>query len=229
MMRGLIFTGGKGPDMGTACRLFAQRDFVIAADSGLSLCIEAGIVPDLVIGDMDSLEDPSLLDAIPEGKIRRWPRDKDYTDTELALAEMRRRGIDRVTLVGGCGGRLDHLFALKALYESGLHPAVWIGEESVVLAVDGTERIEDLRVAGLSSDSPVSFFPSGKAPHVATALGLHWEVDTLDWDGGAYSLSNRCPEGAFSFTAECGLFLAIVPLSDALSFEYPGETPSEGL
>ncbi|HNY20806.1 MAG TPA: thiamine diphosphokinase [Treponemataceae bacterium] len=221
MMRGLIFTGGKGPDMGTASRLFAQRDFVIAADSGLSGSLEARIVPDLVIGDMDSLEDQSLLDAIPEGNIRRWPRDKDYTDTELALAEMRRRGIDRVTLVGGCGGRLDHLFALKALYESGLHPVVWIGEESVVLAVDGTEKNEELRVAGLSSEDPVSFFPAGKTPHVATAAGLHWNVDSLDWDGGAYSLSNRCPEGSFVFTAECGLFLAIVPLSGSLTFKYP--------
>ncbi len=89
-----------------------EGDLQIAADAGLLLCRREGIVPDLVIGDFDSMPPENT----PEGSIR-VPVEKDDTDSMLALREGLRRGCREFHLYGMTGGtRLDHtLAALQSL------------------------------------------------------------------------------------------------------------------
>ena len=80
--------------------------FVIAADAGIEKLNKAGIVPDLIIGDFDS------LGARPSGEnVRIFPVEKDDTDTMLCLKHAIGQGANDVTILGGIGGRLDHTFA----------------------------------------------------------------------------------------------------------------------
>ncbi len=80
--------------------------FVIAADAGIEKLNKAGIVPDLIIGDFDS------LGARPSGEnVRVFPVEKDDTDTMLALKEAMSLGYDTVIISGGLGGELDHTVA----------------------------------------------------------------------------------------------------------------------
>ncbi len=82
-------------------------DLVIAADAGYQICRREGIVPDLLLGDFDSM-DP------PEGAVslRRLPVEKDDTDTMAALKEGLERACDTFYIYGGTGGkRLDHTLA----------------------------------------------------------------------------------------------------------------------
>ena len=82
-------------------------DFIIAADGGWLACRKAGITPDLLLGDFDSL---STRPDFPN--ILRVPVEKDDTDTMLALREGLRRGCDTFYLYGATGGaRLDHTLA----------------------------------------------------------------------------------------------------------------------
>ena len=63
-----------------------KHDYVIAADSGLHSAIDLGLRVNLVIGDMDSVDPAVLVAAEANGvTVQRMPRDKDATDTELAL------------------------------------------------------------------------------------------------------------------------------------------------
>jgi thiamine pyrophosphokinase len=218
-MRGLIFTGGVAPDMARASHLFGSCGIIIAADSGLHAAERAGVVPDLIIGDMDSIGDPAILARYPPESVRRWPRDKDYTDTELAMAIMRERGIADIVLVGGCGGRLDHLFAIKALFDGECFPSLWIGEESVVIAVGDGASSCGVRVSSIGSEDPVSVFPVGEHPQACASDGFHWPVDGLGWNEGRYSLSNRCPAGSFEFFCTEGRFILVVPLSASVSID----------
>lgn len=85
----------------------APEDYVIAADGGWLACCKAGVLPDLLLGDFDSLE--SLPD-FPH--IVRMPVEKDDTDTMLAV----KAGLDRdeteFHIYGGMGGRrTDHTMA----------------------------------------------------------------------------------------------------------------------
>ena len=82
--------------------------FVACADNGYSMCKQLGIVPNAIIGDMDSIEDE--LDSIPEEvDLIRFPAKKDETDGELALNYLITLGYNRVNIYGADGGRLDHI------------------------------------------------------------------------------------------------------------------------
>lgn len=82
-------------------------DLVIAADAGYRVCLELGIVPDLLLGDFDSMEQPEDF-----ANICRVPVEKDDTDTMLAVKTAIENGCEEVFLYGGTGGkRLDHTIA----------------------------------------------------------------------------------------------------------------------
>ena len=89
----VVFSGGPSPGEGVAEVLAAALgpgsappDRVIAADGGLGACLAAGLEPDVVVGDMDSVASADLSRAEVAGvRIERHPRDKDAVDLELAL------------------------------------------------------------------------------------------------------------------------------------------------
>lgn len=81
-------------------------DLVIAADGGLDALARAGVAPDLIIGDFDS------LGRIPEGEnVVRLPAEKDDTDMLFAVRLGLGRGYARFVLLGGAGGRAAHSVA----------------------------------------------------------------------------------------------------------------------
>ena len=89
---------------------------VIAADGGLEHLERRGIVPDLIVGDFDS------LGRAPEGaNVIRHPVEKDDTDMMLAVRTGLERGCNKFLLYGGLGGRLDHAYA-------NLQTLVWLSE-----------------------------------------------------------------------------------------------------
>ena len=82
-------------------------DFVIAADAGYRTCRALGIVPDLLLGDFDSMDQPTDF-----AYVERVPVEKDDTDTMLAIKTALDKGCKEIYLYGGTGGkRLDHTLA----------------------------------------------------------------------------------------------------------------------
>ena len=81
--------------------------FILCADGGLAHCGPLGLSPDLLVGDLDSVQNP------PEGiaKVTCDAVDKDHTDTALAVEEAVSRGFRQLLLCGMLGGRLDHSLA----------------------------------------------------------------------------------------------------------------------
>lgn len=81
----------------------SARDYLIAADGGLSVCEQEGLVPDLILGDFDS------FGTVPAGaNVRCYPVEKDDTDMMLAVKQGLERGCCVFHIYGGTGGRLDH-------------------------------------------------------------------------------------------------------------------------
>lgn len=110
----LIVVGGGG------LRVPAGRfDLVIAADSGVDGALAAGLRPDLVVGDLDSISPAGLAWAAQHDvPIEVHPADKDLTDTALALHCAATRGTRALTLVAPDGDdpahRLDHMLGVIA-------------------------------------------------------------------------------------------------------------------
>ena len=105
--------------------LITQAPRRIAADAGLRVFFRLDILPDLVVGDADSVAELEWNWALQhQVEIRKFPTDKDATDTQLALEILIEQGEPRIILLGGIGNRLDHtlanLYLLNYAYERGV-------------------------------------------------------------------------------------------------------------
>ncbi|MEX2549524.1 MAG: thiamine diphosphokinase [Nitriliruptoraceae bacterium] len=111
----LVLAGGDPVDLPLP-RALPPVTQVVAADGGLGLARTLDVAVDLIVGDLDSADPVALAAARDAGtRIDEHPVDKDQTDLAIALDAVARDGPARVTLVGGHGGRLDHLLANVAL------------------------------------------------------------------------------------------------------------------
>ncbi|MDR0315398.1 MAG: thiamine diphosphokinase [Treponema sp.] len=213
--QGIVFTGGEGPQPELIRRLCegpAQGALLAAADSGLLRAEAAGLKPDWIVGDMDSLGDQARLDAYPAERIMRHATDKDHTDTELALAVLWEKGCGEIWIVGGGGGRIDHLFAIRSLFERERFPCRWITAAEDIRCIDAADAQTGSLSLTLESGALVSVFPLGAGPWKVASRGLKWPLDDLQWNRGFFGLSNVAEAGTFSITAEQGRFMLVMPL-----------------
>lgn len=143
-----IFTGGNVyaeslTELGVSPK---ADDLVIAADSGYLTAKRLGITPDLLLGDLDSLDRSKITEAELAylEKIIVSPI-KDDTDTQLAAYTAISRGAGRIFIIGGLGGRLDHtlssVFLLEDISFSGVECMMTDGRNRVhIMCADGDEK-----------------------------------------------------------------------------------------
>jgi thiamine pyrophosphokinase len=208
-LRGIDITGGEGPGLQTLKRLAEQADLIAAADSGLAVCEEAGLAPDWIVGDMDSLDDLKRLEKYPAERIIRHPRDKDLSDTELALSLLREKGCDEVWLSGGGGGRTDHLMAIRCLFEREKAPDRWYTAGEEIFRIESGQTFR----ADVPTGSLVSVFPLGSGPWEAESSGLKWPLPGVAWENGGFSLSNETEKSPFEVRSQKGNFMLIVHIT----------------
>jgi thiamine pyrophosphokinase len=90
----------------------ADNDTVIAVDGGLKRCLELNLLPDIVIGDFDSIE-PSFLTQLPVScKKLAFSSEKNETDTQLAMQYCLEHNALEIVICNDLSGRFDHSFAL---------------------------------------------------------------------------------------------------------------------
>jgi thiamine pyrophosphokinase len=147
-MRALIFSGGVYDDPRYYRRYLDGSELVIAADSGAGAVLALGRLPDVLIGDMDSIRTDELNDIVNGQNVEviTQPPQKDYTDTELAVRLARERGASEIFICGALGGRLDHELANVSFLVRGMTWGVDIrivdeAQELVMLAPGRRNRI----------------------------------------------------------------------------------------
>lgn len=114
----IVVTGGDPVDH-QHLQGIEREAFVIAADSGIEHAHSLGLHIDLCVGDFDSVSAVELERAAAAGaRVERHASAKDATDLELALDAAMSRCPRRIRVLGGDGGRLDHLLANVALIAS---------------------------------------------------------------------------------------------------------------
>ena len=141
MKRCVIFGGALIGDYAAVRAALRERDYIICCDRGLIHAEALGILPDLIIGDFDSHENPHL----PAETIV-LPAEKDDTDTAYAVKEALRRGFTDFLLAGVIGQRMDHTMAnlaLLALIRRSGANAVILDDYSEISLIDGEADIAD--------------------------------------------------------------------------------------
>lgn len=108
-MKFLIMTNGEYGDPDWYRRQTGEFDRIICVDGGAGRARTLDITPDWVVGDMDSINPVDRTYMEQAGVIfKTYPKHKDYTDTQLALALAAEEGADKIMVWGGTGSRLDH-------------------------------------------------------------------------------------------------------------------------
>ena len=93
---------------------------IVCCDGGACHLRQSGIDPDVIIGDMDSIDLAQLAVYVDqEIKIIKYPANKDFTDTELALDYALSLKPAAVYIWGALGGRIDHTLANVFLLHRG--------------------------------------------------------------------------------------------------------------
>lgn len=110
MKKALILANGLHP--GKSVIKFLQRsgyDTLVYADGGANSAFNLGVIPDIIIGDLDSIDSNVLKYYKSRSKIVKYRRQND-TDVEKCLKYLISRKYDEAILLGATGDRLDHSF-----------------------------------------------------------------------------------------------------------------------
>jgi thiamine pyrophosphokinase len=181
----VVVTGGESPAYSSVADWFQKSSIVIGADSGMDTLASYGVSADIAVGDFDSVVRKDSLEGMSESAVLRFPRDKDETDTEIAVRVAFERGADEVVLVGGGGGRLDHLLAIYELFQRESCPSWWFtANESVCVVADHV-------VLRGSPGETVSFLPVGAVECRMKSQGLRWPLDDVRWLRGDVGICNE--------------------------------------
>lgn len=186
---------------------------VIAADSGLSSAATLGLKVDLVVGDLDSVDRDDLARAEALGtRIDRHPEDKDRTDLAIALDTVRDEGPAQVTVVGGHGGRLDHLLANVALLASEAYADLRI---RALLGPALLHVVRDEVHLQGQPDELVSLLAVHGEAYGVTTHGLRFPLeDAALYPGSSRGVSNRFSRTHAQVTVTDGVLVVVQPGPD---------------
>jgi len=189
---------------------FPEDALVIAADGGALEAERLGMRIDRLVGDLDSAPADVIARLDADGvPIERYRPDKDASDLELALEAALRAGAERILVLGGDGGRLDHLLGSAFLLGSPRWANVQL---DAVLGAALIHVVRDRRSMRGEIRELVSLFAIGGAATGVTSTGLRWRLhdDTLE-PGSTLGLSNVFVEAEATVSVREGVVLAIRP------------------
>jgi len=173
-MRAIIFANGEFCPTDQSLDL-GENDLIIAANGGSRHCQVLDLQPDLLIGDLDSIDQQLLGEWQAAGvKIKQYPKDKDQTDLELALIYAQDQKVKEILVYGAVGGRLDMTLGNLVLLA---HPEL----EVPITLICGGEEVHLLRpgdtatIQGKPGDT-ISLIPLQPGSSVVTTDGLAYPL-----------------------------------------------------
>lgn len=157
-----------------------QANLIVAADGGADPLVSLDVLPQIVIGDFDSLS-PKAADILSEKGCRfiRVAPEKDETDMELAVRYALEQGAKEITLLGSLGGRIDHTFANLLLLASLARKGILAKAVTPPLTVHSVAG--NLTLEGKAGDL-VSVFPFQGPVSGVSEQGFKYPLDNVNLD-----------------------------------------------
>jgi thiamine pyrophosphokinase len=179
----VVFCNGVPPPAERLRNLVREPRLVVCADGGAQKAVASGYAPDLIIGDLDSLENPEYHHG--KAEIVRVPS-QDNTDFEKTLDVMLTRGMNNFLVTSFSGGRIDQTLAnIEIAFEyASKCNIVLADEEYIIIPVTGSLEEQ------LPLDTMVSLLAM-KDETVVTTDGLAFELSHGTLPRGGHGVSNR--------------------------------------
>jgi len=172
--RAVIFANGKAGDYGILSTILRAGDTLIAADGGAKHLRKMGLVPEVLIGDLDSmpLREVSRLETLGT-KVIRFLVEKNETDLELALDYALDQKHSEILILAPFGGRLDQTLGNISLLLrpdlKGIDIRMDDGHEAIILIRD------QATLEGTPGDT-ISLLPFGGDVKGVTIEGLYYPL-----------------------------------------------------
>lgn len=182
-----------------------SEDYIICADGGYTIAALKGIVPDLVIGDFDSIK-TSIPAAI---KTIRLPVEKDDTDTLSCVKYAINQGFKEIVILGGTGGRLDHTMAnLQCLYYgTSKGAAIELRDEKNIVSVHLPSKFRVKK----NQDFKLSLFAFSRICEGVTLNGLKYPLANYTLEQSfPLGISNEFISDFADISFETGVLLLIL-------------------
>ncbi len=207
-MTAVIVCSGSVIDYSCHEKYFKNAKFVICVDGGAKHIRNMGLIPDVLIGDLDSItkEDFEYL-SDRNVKVVKYPSEKDMTDTEIAVNFAVESGCTEIIIIGGIGTRLDHslgnIFLLRKLLEKGIKGVIVNEYNEITLIKD---RISILREEGFK----LSLLPLTHIVEGISTKGLYYELNYEDLEmGSSRGISNEFNAETAEITLRNGILMVI--------------------
>lgn len=202
MPHALLIGNGEAVRADVLHRLAQTADFVLAADGGADKALAAGLTPDAVIGDLDSIS-PQAKQLLGADKIL-FINNQNNTDLEKALDFLLSQGYTACTICGFSGGRLD--FTLGNFLS--VYP--YVGKMKICFAGEGwtVYPLARTRAFACQPGARVSLIPLKTCTGV-TLKGLKYPLQNarLSWTHAGRSLSNQTTGKRFQVSLKTGYML----------------------
>lgn len=212
-MRAIIFVNGFIADLARVRHWVRAGDDLIAADGGAHHALAMGLLPRVVVGDLDSLEPEVVAALVAQGvEMERYPAAKDKTDLELAIERAMRDGADEVVMLGALGGRLDQALANVLLMAHHDWPATihLVDANEIATVIHGGETMTLQAAPG----STMSLLPLSAEVTGITYTGMLYPLDNATLAlGSTRGVSNEVLSQPATVRIATGIALVIQTVS----------------
>jgi len=208
-MNTIIICNGSIKDYEYYSKYFDSCECVICADGGAHHARKFGIVPDLLIGDFDSIQTDDLQYFKDLGvEILEYPKEKDMTDTELAVDIAISKGYDEIVFIGALGARVDHsisnIFMLKSILDKGARGLI-VDENNKITLIKRSVRMHK------EGDCKLSLLPLSQKVEGVTTKGLRYPlVNETIHIGSSLGVSNEFVSDTAEVVITTGHLLVIM-------------------
>ncbi len=186
----------------------AGEPLIICTDGAAEIMRSIDRVPDLIVGDMDSVDEETLTYFESKGsRIVRYAAEKDETDTQIALVHAFEMEPEEIRIYGALGGRIDHALANIALLvmcrKRGVDTKI-VDRDCELFAIDGPCVVE-----GKKGDT-ISLLPLSSEGRGITLEGFEYPLtDAVMEIGVPYGISNRLAGARGTIAVESGYLLVV--------------------
>lgn len=147
IMRSIILANGEYGDLRAYPEVLKDSDLILCADGGANYAYQLGLIPDCIIGDLDSIKAEVKCYYERQGvEFKKYPARKDCTDVQLALELAAQQKTEEIIMLGSLGKRLDHTLAniyacinlvLQGIKISHYTPECWVYTTNREITIEG--------------------------------------------------------------------------------------------
>lgn len=206
----IIFTNGTYQNMAFYQKYISatKADYIICADGGANYARELNIKPDLILGDMDSIDEETKV-FYRETEFLYFPPQKDETDTELAITYAIKNNATKVTILGGLGSRMDHslanIYLLKRLLDADIDAEI-VNENNVIRLI-GKRKTFQFPIGTI-----ISLLPIGGDVEELTISGFEYPINSGKMTmSNPYGVSNVTNQTKQVIDFKKGMLLMVIP------------------